>query len=635
MIGGKRKTIGVFINKTDDYFDNIVFRVIQEHGRKLNVDLLFFFTVGYHGSSNHYDTQEAGMFRFAPVEQLDGILVVPGSYEMADSYSTLMDMLRSRAKCPIVMIRSRHDEYDCVYTDESIALKPLIRHLIEDHNLTRIAFLAGYEEHRESNLRLQCYYDEMAAHGLKLPERAVFYGSMWYTGNDKAYEYFFADPATAPQAVICANDYMAHGLSGVLKEHGYRVPEDVIVTGFDNIESASFSMQLTTVGQDYATMVREALNQVVRRMDQPSGDPTAPCQIGLPGTLVLGESCGCNRQSPETVRNISINNSRHISAISQREISQTYLAIELNACDSLMDMHDVLLQKSADIPTQRDFYLCLFGDSGSNGEPQYYEEISDKAFLAIAMKDRTDLGMPMILFDRNQVLPSIAERADEPQAFFIILLHQGNSTYGYSAMQFVQDETPTIFYHHWNVIISNALRNMHMQMDLRRLYEERRLSSITDPLTHLYNRRGLEESVVPFWNRFCRENENICLIYMDLDNLKEINDNLGHAAGDKAICDFSDLLRKLSPAGATIARMGGDEFLCFIPDVTHQTGHLLVNRVNSALDEMNGDKPFPLACSFGVYSVRLRDGISLESCIIASDEQMYKNKVSRKSGRNR
>ena len=125
------------------------------------------------------------------------------------------------------------------------------------------------------------------------------------------------------------------------------------------------------------------------------------------------------------------------------------------------------------------------------------------------------------------------------------------------------------------------------------------------------------------------------IAFVQLNDFRTINDNLGHAAGDRAICDFSDLLRKLSPTGSTIARMGGDEFLCFIPDVTHQTGQLLVNRVNSALDEMNGDKPFPLACSFGVYSVRLRDGISLESCIIASDEQMYKNKVSRKSGRNR
>ena len=240
MITGKRRTIGVFMCKAYSMFDNAVFLKLEEEAKRFDYDIIIFTTVGYFASQNDYDSQELGMFAFAPIEELDGIIIAPDTYEIEGFREELFEEIRNRARCPVVTIRHHSNEFDCVYTDESKALRPLLQHLINHHRLKRICFLAGYEGHPDSELRLNVYREEMAANGLPVDEkRDIFHGNMWLNCGPSAYEALFSDPERQPEAVVCANDYMAVGLMRTLQEHGIRVPEDVIVTGFDNVPTVS------------------------------------------------------------------------------------------------------------------------------------------------------------------------------------------------------------------------------------------------------------------------------------------------------------------------------------------------------------------------------------------------------------
>ena len=639
MIFGNRKTIGVFMNKTDAYFDNIVHGVIQEEAKKLDYDVFVFSTVGYHQSNNDYDTQEKGMFPFAPVEQLDGIMVVPDSYEMHGFRDYLMDMLRKRAKGPIVSIRYHQTDNDCVFTDETVAIRPLVRHLIEDHGLKRICFLAGYPGHTDSELRLQCYRDEMAQHGLELPDHAICYGSMWLSDGPKAYDHYFVQHDVKPEAIVCANDYMAQGLIEELKKHGIRVPEDLIVTGFDNITGIGTSMiTITTIAQDYAEMVRKGMKQLDKRIRAKRADDIkeGPQLIGLPGKLVLGESCGCRKPDFELIAKAGRENAMDVEVLKNREISMTYLTIELGGCDDLKELHDVIIRKKDDVQMMRDFYLCLFEkDNTGSGKREFAEEITDNACLVMAMRDRQDNGMPMITFDRRSLLPPMAERPDEAQVFFVMLLHQQESTFGYSLIRYTDGAIPTPFYQHWNVIVAGALRNMHNRNILQTLYEERRLSSITDMMTHLYNRRGLEEQINPMWTHLCTQREMVAFIYFDMDHLKEINDTYGHSAGDYAIRTVSKAIQQASPKGAIVARMGGDEFLVFLPRASQQVADNYMLRFDDVLMRINDEakRTFRVESSCGAYVTRLDDDSTLEQCIHESDQIMYEEKQKRHAAR--
>ena len=112
--------------------------------------------------------------------------------------------------------------------------------------------------------------------------------------------------------------------------------------------------------------------------------------------------------------------------------------------------------------------------------------------------------------------------------------------------------------------------NIHNREAMQRLYEERRIYSITDSLTHIYNRRGLEEQILPLWSGLCAKHQSIAFIYFDMDHLKLMNDTYGHAAGDAAICIIARAIRLTAGRNSVYARMGGDEFLVFLPEATQQ-----------------------------------------------------------------
>ena len=641
MISGRRKTIGVFLCKAYAMFDNAVYHALEDEAKKHDFDVIIFTTVGYFASQNDYDAQERGMFSFAPIEQLDGIIVAPDTYEIEGFREQLHEELVKRAKCPVIAIRHLGQKFDCVYTDEDMAIRPLLKHLLDDHGLTKVRFLAGYRGHPDSELRLQVFRNEMAAHGLSVDEeKDIAYGNMWLNSGPAAYDALFGDPDDRPQAVVCANDYMAVGLMRTLREHGIRVPEDVIVTGFDNVPSVALDEPtLTTVEQDFRGMVEKAMEELdreIRSTKKAERLKTGNRKIPVGGKLIIGESCGCGYRGDMFYVDISVDRGKQVDQMNSREVAMTYLTIELNACDDLKDLHRVLVNKMPDTPTVRDYYLCLFEKGkDENGEPVFAEEITDTACLVHVMRDRQDHGMPMITFDRKRLLPDMAERADEPQVFFLMLLHQRENAYGYAMFHYQPHEVPSCFFQHWNVILSGALSNMHKREELMLLYEERRLSSITDVMTRLLNRRGLEEQLTPVWQRLCSRRDQVAFVSFDMDHLKQINDTYGHQAGDYAIRLTGNAIRRAAPKEAILARMGGDEFLAVLPRANQDAANRFMEDFREELRSLNRteNRAFNVEASCGAVVFRLNTLSTIEECIQKSDEQMYRQKEERHAGR--
>ena len=640
MISGKRKTIGVFLCKAYALFDDAVCLALEQEAKKLDLDVIIFTTVGYFASQNEYDAQERGMFAFAPIEQLDGIIVAPDTYKIEGFREQLNEELISRAKCPVISIRHKGNKFDCVYTDQEKLFRPLLKHLIEHHGLKRISFLAGYKGHPDSETRLQIYREEMAAHGLTVnEEKHITYGNMWLNCGPQAYEDLFSDPEDRPQAVVCANDYMAVGMMRTLSEKGIRTPEDVIVTGFDNVPSIALEQPtLTTVEQDFSEMARTAMEELNRQIrggqDRDGKDGNKKMPIG--GKLILGESCGCGYRGDDYYVRISSERGRQVDTMNTREVSMTYLTIEMNACEDMKDLHRVLVDKMDDTPNVRDYYLCLFEKGkDENGEPVFAEEITDTACLVHAMRDRQDHGMPMISFERSRLLPEMAERADEGQVFYLMLLHQRENAYGYSMFHFQRGELPSNIFQHWNIVLSGALSNMHKRNELMLLYEERRLSSITDVMTRLLNRRGLEEQLTPVWQRLCARRESAAFISFDMDRLKQINDTYGHQAGDYAIRLTANAIRGAAPKEAILARVGGDEFLAVLPRANQQAADHFIRDFRRELEMLNRqeDRAFNVDASCGAVVFRLDSLSTIEECVRRSDEQLYMEKEKRHTAR--
>ena len=622
MIFSKRKTIGLFISKSFDVFDQAVFHTLEQEAKRLDYDVFVFANVGYRSPENGFDVQERNIFTFAPVEKLDGIIMVPDSYEQ-DGFRELLYRMLERAACPIVAIRHEGKKYDCIYTNEQTSLRPLVRHLIRDHGLTRIGFLTGFPGHREGDMRKEAYLAEMEANGLSVPDGWICPGTMWMDCGEQAYQHFFADPENPPQAVVCANDYMAVALMRVLRDKGIRVPEDVIVTGFDNVPDLGIDVpSLTTIQPDYPEMVVQAMTLLDRKIKAGAGAQAEPqTRISLDGQLVLGESCSCKKRPPDFYRQTSLSATASLERKSNHEVRMNYFAIELSSCDNLQELHDALIRKKDDSPWIRDYYLCLFTRNGKMAQ-----SMTDTVTLVHLMRDHQDCGMPMITFERSKLLPPMAERADEPQLFFVRLLHQRENNYGYGVFRYEAGEAPTSAYILWNVQVSAALQNMQKREELQALYEERRLSSITDLLTGLLNRRGLVEKLEPQWG-VLREHET-AFVGIDMDNLKGINDTYGHAAGDFAIRLVARAIRESLPENAFAARMGGDEYTVFLPIPEVNDPVRFIRTFEQKLEHLNRieNRTFTVTASAGYATLPGHPDKTVEQCLQASDAAMYKMK---------
>ena len=153
--------------------------------------------------------------------------------------------------------------------------------------------------------------------------------------------------------------------------------------------------------------------------------------------------------------------------------------------------------------------------------------------------------------------------------------------------------------------------------------EEFHQLAMLDPLTGLYNRRVAEEHLTAEISRSGRHDYDLTLLSIDLDGMKEINDNLGHAAGDLALRVFSNRLKRAIRSSDLPARMGGDEFVVILPECHPELVPRVLARLSETEVEFAG-KRFPVAFSAGW--VGYQPGERADQFLERADKALYANK---------
>ncbi len=160
-----------------------------------------------------------------------------------------------------------------------------------------------------------------------------------------------------------------------------------------------------------------------------------------------------------------------------------------------------------------------------------------------------------------------------------------------------------------------------------RLVSELRMAALTDPLTGLANRRGLEAAFAREAARAARTGHPFALIVFDLDRFKQLNDQLGHKAGDQALQEISSIVRAQIRDTDTAARIGGDEFALLLPD--SGAGHVseAVRRLEHAISAHARAARWPAGVSVG-SAVSDADGADMDALMRHADMRLYAAKRS-------
>jgi diguanylate cyclase (GGDEF)-like protein len=157
--------------------------------------------------------------------------------------------------------------------------------------------------------------------------------------------------------------------------------------------------------------------------------------------------------------------------------------------------------------------------------------------------------------------------------------------------------------------------------------------SITDELTGLYNRRGFFVLAENHFTLARRANKKLMLLYADVDNMKEINDSLGHDEGDRMLKDVAEILKSAYRTSDIVARIGGDEFVVFPVGTEEDHADKIIRRLENKLDTYNAKNKnkHELKISTGIAAHEPSTLDSLNELLSQADKEMYKKKNKRKS----
>lgn len=170
--------------------------------------------------------------------------------------------------------------------------------------------------------------------------------------------------------------------------------------------------------------------------------------------------------------------------------------------------------------------------------------------------------------------------------------------------------------------------------DIKRSKDLLRLLSETDEMTSLQNKRSFNETLSKEIKKAARYSRKFSVLLIDADNLKDVNDNHGHGAGDQLIKVLANTMQGSLRTSDILARIGGDEFVVLLPEADHKHAVEAGERIRSAAANTAFDrkgKQVNMTVSIGIASYP-DDGESLEEIMENADRALYKSK---KTGRNR
>lgn len=598
---------------------------IRQKAALADVDVFAFVNYSVHSDTEENNKGEFSIFTLPDLDDFDGAIVLGSSFNTQTERDYIQKEIL-RTGIPAISLEYNFDGMDYFGTDDYSGMKQLTEHLIKDHAVNNIVFIGGMKEHAGSNIRLKAVLDAAAENQIVIPDENILYGNFSAVPAVDCMKEWCATHERMPDAIICANDIMAIGICDLVKEQGYNIPIDVIVTGFDCLRvGQEYEPSLTSVNREWLTMGSRCMDKLLQKI---AGEEVEPFEE-INTSLVCGGSCGCIEE--ETNQNIRKKSKdkrvdgffcdqhfRHMNLCVRK--SQT--AEQLN--NSLSDFfikEGWLEGKRVMVSLHPDFFYTDDWDSMKT------KEYPDEVDVICSVFDGEI--SPIKHMKTKDAMFSIAEKSVMAGTYIYVPVRVDDAVLGFAMISrgfsIVQNDILYIWTRHFNQYIEQVKSNIMIAQLTKRL----EALSVTDGLTGVYNRTGCETVIYPKLERCQQQGGQSVLMIADVDRLKRINDTYGHGNGDLAIKVSIEALRQALPEDFMIGRYGGDEFLIGGCMKDEMDVDALIEQIAVSLKKEAADKEVPFKLTMSVGGLQLSKGtrFDIDDCIQKADAKMYKIKA--------
>lgn len=673
------KTIAVMVGNNQSEYINALLKDMDRISKERGIRILFFTgsrlpvecdDVGEGRDVSLREHQFSSIFDYIAYGGCDACIICYGSMSGIPGVMPLDDILDKCSSIPVMTfeVKSNRDDVPYLIADNYKSMSSVVRHLAIEHGYKNVAYLSGPRDNYSAMMRLKAYMDVMEEAGNKKSMNNIYYGD--YTTRVKRIIGRILDENPDIEAICCANDNMARACYSVCENRNLVVGKDIAITGFDDIEiSSKLNPGLTTVKHDSNLFANLALDMAIAMSEGKAVE-----SIEYPVNIITRSSCGCDI----------------VDSVEEKPITNYSSVINDEYINNLNISHDELKGIAGSLAKENDkiksyawevsFFVREIIDSNIPSD-RHYEELFKRlkeigltnAYLFVhrtplkyevdefVTEDRhmyfaggfDEKGKVIVPHDDwkhhllsshkgfNQFLP------EGDGNYHTYVLFSGEEQYGVVLCKAPMEENEYLLYislqisnllHFFKIKRQEEKARAEMEISIERVKESNQILSFIsryDELTKILNRRGFMEQALATIHR--RDGKEAVIMFADLDHLKEVNDCFGHGDGDFAIISAAKLLSGLMPRDGFCARIGGDEFVAFIPVPNDMTAKeqidILKNKLKEAmfLFNLTCEKPYFIELSAGFHSFVCEEGMDLAEIIASSDEVLYEDKQKRRA----
>lgn len=560
-------------------------------------DVCIFSTFRKEPESAAKEIGEASIFSLVNYDEFDAVVVMADMLRASDILINIDNSLKKKFKGKVLYVEKEHKDYPSILMNHYQPMKDLVSHMIEVHGYRDIAYVSGPKWHTYSKQRINAFYDCMKEHNLEVPDNYVYYGNFWYEGGHEAASCFIRNHmdkvAKLPQAIICANDYMAIGVSEELEILGYRIPEDVAVVGYDSVVKGQMCPNpLTSVyvpARQFGEFAANSINRLLNGEDiEPFYNKTE---------MFIGSSCGCTMDKKQghglatyTWKDIEDDETQYLESF-------IHLMEDLVLQSDFKGLLDMVQTYTYQIREFDKFHIFL-NDIWMDTESIVNYEPGNRGYTAQVVPvlncgrsgegaDRLDFESR---FETKRMYEGLYEESKYPRAFIFSPVFYDDINFGYAMLSY-GNETNVYGdnYYRWMRSIMTALECYRRKTVAFYREDAGKESQIIDHMTGMFNYSGFTKHAVPMIERGKSSKLYTAILAIDISGLDKINSKLGRSEGDRTISELARIINESADEGAMCCRLGNDEFIVaeLVDDFRSEIIYEVQRRIDNKIEEYN------------------------------------------------
>ena len=569
-----------------------------------------FNTNGNWSHDKKYNDGEYKLYTLPNWEAYDGVIFDGTNITDQETIRWIVEVLKTLS-IPVVSISYAVDGFYYVGNNNKKLFRQMIDHLYQVHGCRDFVFAGGPDYNYENQMRRAAFEEAMAEYGLPAGNERILCGDFDFATGERYMQKWVEQDRKLPGAFVCANDNIAAGLCSAAMRLGYEIPQDFLVTGFDNLDKAAyFKPQISTVEHNRGNIGGAAL-QVLSSIWK--GDNVEPFHY-FTSECIFGESCGCPNSGRVDYRDYA---KWQIEYRVKRETDEEAVMSLENRIAECNDFYSVFKNFTEYILSLKcdEVYIVV--------DKRLIDADIDTVFPTEAyQRQNMTVGYAAgrsgaIEITDESILEEYMDKNGVDSEYMFCPIHFREQLIGYTILKNPIFLYANPYFYDVHSVFVSKLDSLYKQMKLKNVYNR-------DPLTKLYNRVAYNEMIVPQFEKCQSRNIPCAMVFFDVDRFKLLNDTYGHEYGDRVLKKIADVLERNKSKEALVYRFGGDEFVVFWADATISKCEAFIRRVN---DEFLQDN---IHVSDGVIITDPKSPRTLDEYLVMADKKMYEVKSARK-----